>query len=318
MRMRAMRLLVVLFLVAGCKTTEVHKVKPISWKQQQVYSAKVCDPRIFGLGIYDTPSGPQIRGGGRVHPGRAEVLKMLMDKKETPRPVVNLNGSFGKQWPVLLDVSLASSWVEFDLAQKIGARPVSEGGNVQLVHQSGDDIPACLSLIPSVCLGQFFIENCLVYVRLANGPLGSVARGITEPELKGVVGWDLLQKLEQIQFLYSIGQIVLVTRGTYKPNPGLLVAELPLVKHAGACVVRGTVNGKSELVLLDPAGDFEVMAGPGMDVSLMQLGENLIFSNPQVSTSSGEVRMGARLLKNYQVTICPQAGVVYFETRPFE
>lgn len=316
--MRTMLLFVVLFLVAGCKTTEVQEVTPISWKQQQAYSAKVRDPRIFGLGIYDTPSGPQIRGGGRVHPGRAEALEMLMGEEETPRPVVNLNGNFGKQWPVLLDVSLASSWFEFDVAQDIGARPVGEGGKVELVRQSGDDVPACFSLIPSVRLGQFFIENCLVYVRLANGPLGSIAKEIVEPELKGVVGWDLLQKLEQLQFLYSIGQIVLVTSETYEPNPNLLVAELPLVKHAGACVVRGTVNGTSGLILLDPAGDFEVMAGPGMDVSLVQLGEKLRFSNPQVSTSSGEVRIGAQLLKNYQLTICPQAGVVYFETQPVE
>ena len=74
-----------------------------------------------------------------------------------------------------------------------------------------------------------------------------------------------------------------MTSETYEPNPNLLVAELPLVKHAGACVVRGTVNGTSGLILLDPAGDFEVMAGPGMDVSLVQLGEKLRFSNPQVS-----------------------------------
>ena len=150
MKMRTMLLFVVLFLVAGCKTTEVQEVTPISWKQQQAYSAKVRDPRIFGLGIYDTPSGPQIRGGGRVHPGRAEALEMLMGEEETPRPVVNLNGNFGKQWPVLLDVSLASSWFEFDVAQDIGARPVGEGGKVELVRQSGDDVPACFSLIPFV------------------------------------------------------------------------------------------------------------------------------------------------------------------------
>lgn len=307
-----------LFLLAGCKTTEVREPQPISWRQQQDYSKKVRDPRIFGLGIYDTPTGPQIRGGGRVHPGQIEMLEMLTEEEETLRPVVNLHGNFGVQWPVLLDVTMASSWFEFDTAQAVGARPVSEGSKVQLIHLPGEEISACFSLIPSVRLGQLFIENALVYVRLANGPLGSVARDIVEPEIKGVVGWDLLQNLEQIQFLYSIGQIVLVTSEAYEPNPNLLVAQLPLVERAGACVVRGTVDGQSGVILIDPSGDFEVATGSGRAVSLVQLGTNLTFSNPQVSRSTGGVRMGAQLLKNYQVTICPLAGLVYFETQPVE
>jgi len=61
-----------------------------------------------------------------------------------------------------------------------------------------------------------------------------------------------------------------------------------------------------------------VAAGPKQAVSLVQLGSNLTFSNPQVSLSSGGVRIGARLLKNYLVTICPQAGIVYFETQSVE
>lgn len=311
-------LFAVLLLVAACKTTDVRDATPISWKQQQGYMKKVRDPRIFGLSIYETPAGPQIRGGGRVHPSQAEVLEMLTEQKETLRPVVNLHGNFGVQWPVLLDLTMASSWFEFETAQKIGARPVGEGGKAQLVRRPGEEIPDCLSLIPSVRLGQLFVENCLVYVRLANGPIGSLDRGIDEPELKGVVGWDLLQKLEQIQLLYSVGKVVLVTSEAYEPNPNLLVAQLPLVKHAGACVVRGAVNGESGLILIDPAGDFEVAAGADGAVSLVQLGPNFSFSNPQVSPSIGGVRFGARLLKNYQVTICPQAGVVYFETPPVE
>jgi len=300
-----------LLILAGCKTTEPKEATPISWGEQQAYFKSVSDPRIFGLGIYETPAGPQIRGGGRLHPEQAEALPMLV--KEPLRPVVHLNGNFGVRWPVLLDLTASTSHMEFNTAQKAGARPIGEQAKPQLIKLPGDEVASCLSLIPSLRLGQLFVENSLVYVRLANGPLGHAARGIDEPVLKGVVGWDVLKKLEQIQFLYSVGQVVLKTTDPYVPNPGLLVAKLPIVKHAGACVVRGKVNGTAELILLDPAGDFEVAADG--TVSLLTLGSKLTFANPEVSSSPGGVRIGARLLQNYRVTICPKVGMVYFETK---
>ncbi len=313
MRKRSIFLLIsILLILAGCKTTEPKEATPISWKKKQAYLKRGSDPRIFGLGIYETPAGSQIRGGGRVHSDQAEVLRMLM--VEPLRPVVNLHGNFGVRWPVLLDFTASASRLEFDAAQKLGSRPIGEQGKAELIKWAGDEIPSCLSLISSLRLGQLFVENQLVYVRLATGPLGPAARGIDEPVLKGVVGWDVLQKLEQIQFLYSVGRIILKTTEAYEPNPGLLAAQFPLVKHVGACVVRGKVNGQAGLILIDPAGDFEVAADG--EVSSVTLGSEFTISSPVVSPSPGGVRIGARLLKNYQVTICPKAGVVYFEVQP--
>lgn len=297
--------------LAGCKTTEPEETVPVSWEEQQLFMKRVSDPRIFGLNIYETPSGPQIRGGGRLHPEQSEALKMQV---ESPmRPVVPLHGNFGVQWPVLLDLTASYTVLEFDTARKAGARPVGEQGRAQLIKSPGDDVAACVSLIPSLRLGQLFVENPLVNVRFANGPLGPVARGIDEPVLRGVVGWNVLEKLEQIQFLYSAGRVVLKTTESYVPNPNLLVAELPLVQHAGACAVRGIVNGRREMILIDPAGDFEVAASGA--VSSLALGSELAFSNPVVSSSPGGVRIGARLLENYRMTVCPNAGVIYFETK---
>ena len=307
-------LISVLLMMAGCKMTEPEQTTPISWEEQQAYLKKVRDPRVFGLGIYQTPSGVEIRGGGRLHPAQAEALPMLVE--EPFRPVVNMYGNFGVQWPVLLDCASSASLMEFNTARKAGALAVGEQREPKLVTRPGDAVPSCLSLLPSLRLGQLFVENPLVYVRLANGPLGPAARDIEEPVVRGVVGWDVLQKMEQIQFLYSIGHVVAKTSEAYEPNPALVVAELPLVKHAGVCAVRGTVDGKEGVVLIDPAGDFEVATSSGGGISILQLGENLSFSNPVVSVLPGEVRLGARLLQNYRITICPQAETIYFETQP--
>ncbi len=300
----------VLVLIAGCKTTKVDPVaEPISWSQQKAYLSRVRDPRVFGLSIYETPAGLQLRGGGRVHPSQGAALKM---KAEEPfRPVVKLAGNFKREYPVLLDFVSTRSWLEFGAAQKMRATPVAER-KPELIRLPNEEIPACLSIVSKFRLDQLHIENPLVYVRMAKGSIGSVSRGIDDLDLAGVIGWDLLRKMEQIRFLYSIGQVVLFTTEPYDPDPSLVIAAVPLVKHAGACAVRGKVDGKEQLVLIDPAGDFEV-AGTSSNI---ELAPNLVFSSSEDSVSPGGVRIGARALQMYEISICPKVGLIYFEQQP--
>jgi hypothetical protein len=295
-------------LAAGCKTTET---KPVTWKEQSAYMAKVKDPRRFGYSIYQTPGGVEYRDGSRLHPNQMKTFPM--ESKGPLRPVVMLAGKLGTEPAVLLDFTSVASWLEFDLAQSLNAVPVSEH-KAQLVKTSGEEIPGCLSVISTIRFGQVFMENPLVYVRMANGPLGPLARGIEKPVVKGVVGWDMLKKFEQIYLDYFGKRVVLSTAEVaYDPDPAFLVAKIPLVKHAGACAVRGAVDGKAGLILIDPAGDFEVATDGAAAVSSVQLDAGLIFSAPAIAKSPGGTRIGARLLQNYRVTVCPQAGAVYFE-----
>lgn len=294
-------------LVTGCKTTET---RPISWRKQQAYLSRIKDPRIYGLSIYQTPAGLEYRGGGRLHPGQKEALQMLAE--EPPRPVAMLRGDFGLEWPVLLDFTSSSTWLDFGTAQTLGAVPVGER-ETRLVKQANDETVSCLSLAPKLRIQQLHIENPLVYVRFAEGPVRPLERGIEEPEVYGVIGWDLLKKFEQIRFNYTLRMVGLSTTENepYQADPSLLAAEVPLVKHAPACAVRGLVDGKEELILIDPAGDFEVAADGA--VATLQLGE-LTLKEPVVSESPGGIRIGARLLQNYDITLCPKEGMIYFET----
>ncbi len=297
-----------LLLSAACKTTET---KPVSWKERSAYFAKVRDPRIYGFSIYQTPGGVEYRGGTRVHPNQGAALLMKADKPL--RPVVVMKGNLGLETLMLLDFSTSASWFDFNLAQKLGTLPVSER-TAQVVNRPGEEIAGCISMVPSIHFEQLSIEFVPVYVRLATGFLGPLARGIEKPEIKGVLGWDVLQKIEQIQLDYSTGKILLSTAKTgYAPDPATLIAKIPLVKHAGACAVRGMVAGKESLILIDPAGDFEFATDGAAAVSSVALADDLLFTAPAVADSSGGTRIGARLLRNYRVTVCPQAGEVYFE-----
>jgi hypothetical protein len=286
-------------------------VKPVSWTEQSAYLARVSDPRRFNYSIYQTPNGIAYRGGCRLHPNQIEELPMQVE--EPLRPVGMLRGNFGLESPLLLDFTSIANWLEFDLAKTLGAQPIGERG-VELVKLPGDEVAGCISVVSTLRLGQLYIENPLVYVRLANGFLGPLARGIENPTVKGVIGWDLLQRFGQIQLDYPGKRVVLATDETeYAPNPAGLIATVPLVKHAGACVVRGAVDGKKSLVLIDPAGDFEVATDGVAAVSSIQLDADLTFSGATVTNSPGGTRIGARLLEKYRITICPAAGLIYFE-----
>ncbi|MFA7368236.1 MAG: hypothetical protein WC334_01200 [Kiritimatiellales bacterium] len=293
---------------AGCKTTET---KPVPWKEQSAYLSTVRDPRIYGFNIYQTPAGIEFRDGGRLHPNQIEALPMKAD--EPFRPVVMTKGKFGMATPVLLDFSTSASWLEYDLAKALDAMPLGER-EAQLVKRPGEEIAESLSMVPSMRFKQLYVERPLVNVRMATGPLGPLARGIEKPELKGVIGWETLRKFERIELDYVSGKVTLVTSGAgYMPDPSKLIGKLALVKYAGACAVRGLIDGKEGLVLIDPAGDFEVATEGSAAVSSVQLDADLLFSSPGIAKSTGGVRVGARLLKNYKIVICPQAGAIYFE-----
>jgi len=253
----------------------------------------------------------EYRGGTRVHPNQGAALPM---KAEAPfRPVVTLKVSLGMEVPVLLDFSTSASWLEFGLANKIGALPLGER-EAQLVKRPGDEIASCISMVPSMRFKQISIERPLVNVRMATGPLGPLARGVEEPELKGVIGWEVLRNFEQIQLNYSQGKVLISTGKTaYNPDPAQCIAKLPLVKYAGVCAVRGIIDNREELILIDPAGDFEVATDGAAAVSSIVLDPEIVFSAPAIAESPGGTRIGARLLQNYQITICPQAGWIYFE-----
>jgi hypothetical protein len=308
-----MKSLIVLFsmvcVLAGCSTTD--EPTPVSWARRQAYLKSVQDPRLYGLSMVQVPGGVQIQGGGRLHYSQSYALEMLSE--DPPLPVVTLNGRTKAEWPVLIDLTVPNSLFEFDAALGLKAHPVS-AKDPQLVRLGNTE--ACLSLIPSLRFGQVFIENSLVLVQLKNGLSDAIARGVSEPRPRGIVGWDMLRKMGLIQFIYSAKMIVLQsTDGDYEPNPQNTLARLPLLKEARACAVQGVVDGKPVTVFIDPAGDFEVAVPQGQPISTLQFSDEFLFTNPSVAVSPGGVRIGARFLKHYRVTICPTQEMVYFEKR---
>ncbi len=153
------------------------------------------------------------------------------------RPLVYLSGHIGEQWPVLLDFTSGATWLEFELASQLRARPVGER-KAKLVSLAGDDIPAVLSSVSSLRLGQMFIEYPLVYVRMATGSLGAMNRDVSEGPVQAVIGWDILKKFDQIQFLYSREQVLLTTGRVRAESGGVGGYSIIGERHRMLCCSR--------------------------------------------------------------------------------
>ncbi|MFA5687726.1 MAG: hypothetical protein WC959_01025 [Kiritimatiellales bacterium] len=298
-----------LFIIAGCKTSE--EPQPLSWRQQQEFTARTRDPRIYNIGIYQTPGGgTEYRGGSRLHLKQIEALPMQAEKPY--RTVINIRTGIGREYPVLLDFTENKNWFTFELAKKIGAQAIGER-QARLEKRPDDDIASCVSVVKSLRLNQLYIEDPVLHVRMASGPLGAQARGIKKPAPEGVIGWATLSKFEQIRLDYSTGKIILMTTEEYISNPDLVVFSLPIVKSIGACAVRGNVDGKDRFVLIDPAGDFEVSSDSAAMIQTIRLGEFEIAKPAVVQASVGGIRLGAKFLAKYSVVICPRKDMIYFE-----
>ena len=305
-------LLIMSSVLVACQTVDP-ATSSISWRMKQEYFKKMRDPRIFGLNLYQTPTGVEIHGGGRLHPNQTVALDVLVE--EPSRPVVGLITQFDKTLPALLDITSSRTWLEYASAVTLRATPLGEQ-DPTLIRLVDDDIDACYSMISSLRLGQLFIEYPTLYVRLATGSMGPLTRGMDDQNLRCVVGWDLLKKFEYIQFLYPVQKVILSTTEEYEPDPGLLVASLSLLEDADKCAVRGTVDGHDAMILVDPAGDFEVALPEGLTAETVDVGLKWPLKNPQISRSPRGVRIGARIFQHYHVTICPKQGLLHIERFP--
>lgn len=308
--------LLCLVALVGCKTTSVEPAL-VSREEKHTFLKRLRDPRVFGLSIYEAPGGSKIGGGGWLHPSRHAVLPLLQSMPL--RPVVMMTGRSRSEWPVLLDPTAALSRFEFETAQQVGAVPVGDG-QLQWKRFPDDAVSSCQAIVPSICLNQLFIEDKVVWVRMKNGLPEAACRGIDaldaskkHPFLSAVIGWDVLKKFAQIQFLYREKSIVLKTTEPYEVFLEDEVLRLPLIDPAKECSIWAHVDGRAVPVLLDPAGDFFVATPNGETVSTLQIAGGMSLSAPEVVRSPQGYRLGARFLQSFRLTICPQAGAVYFE-----
>jgi hypothetical protein len=307
--------------LAGCRSPSPELIRPLPDDQLRAFFGKPEDPRRFAVTMYSSDDGPVFVGANRLHPSQQAVLPFATRRSSTA-PVIEGGLKGEDPLPYLLDTSARESWLRFEAAS--GLRAVALGTDraygITPTHVR-DDIVGYGCLLPHLVLDPLWIENTVLFVRAASGPLGVVGRHVDNPRPEGVLGCNVLREFAYVQMDFDARLVTLTTSLAYRPNRDKLLAAVPLLEKDGPYAVTGLVDGKKMNIVFDTGGDFEI-ALPRMSlgpIKQVTIGD-LVFRNlrPYTLRERGllpdtTVRLGRQLLSRYKVTFDNLRYTVYFE-----
>ncbi len=298
-------------LLCGCATAPVsHDAKV------QAFRSNTKDPRTYWLTVYDSARGPVISGGQRLHPNQSAALPFLSARK-SEIPLISFQLLTEDLYTALVDTGAGENWAELDSAIALGLIPLGPPEIFREPLHLHDAGRGLLSLAETLRFDQLHVESALIYT-LTEAGSAPIGRGLG-PNL--VLGGEFLKQFRYFQINWPGRTVTLSATHPYKPNPDRLLAELPLRRLNGACVVETIIDGSKHWAVLDSAGDYELaMTGAGGEtVTQLTLG-NLVFrhvrATPHDSLQLGwpnYPRIGTGLLSKFKVTVDNKLGTVFIE-----
>lgn len=309
-------------LLAGCVSTEKGTEETLlTVEEQEIALKRTKAPQQANYGVYNLQGNMAINAEPRLHPNHRVELSYLADRA----PVVAGQGKSSRvKLNVLIDPSSPASWIEFNKAQALDAYFLElDGVYVPYPDRVAVGADSFAATVSQLRFDMFFMEDVAFFVRMAKNNLGSFARGIKDPQVHAVLGYDMLKVFEYIQFDARGKKVVLSATTPYTPNSGRLVGQAQILNNLlntaanPGLIVEGAIDGEQMPIMLDFAGDYFFRRG---DVStpvteLVSMGEIAELNVPTVSGTFTDLmpRAGNRMLEKYLITICPLKGVVYFE-----
>jgi hypothetical protein len=290
---------------------------PLSTEQQEIYLSKSKPAQHFGFQVYPLPRGEVgLRGSARLHPNqRAEVAMSSTDPFLIPIMGKNKKNNA----LALLDTASPTSWLEFAYSRDLLAKFLSFRDHhfPYRGQRSTGGVNAYVALVHQLRIHQIFIDNIPLYVRMATGSLGPQGRSLEEPQLKAVLGYDVLQLFSIVQIDFPRQMIRFSTTDSYTPNAMDLLATASIINHPqGGLVVEGALFGEKTPIVLDLAGAYALARPDMQEPYTRQLSiDELVFRQiPTLPLPPGNLPyLGRELLDECIVTLCPQAGYVYIE-----
>ncbi len=311
-------------LLSGCLSNSEGppKDKPLSLTQIEMSLSHAKPPQQFGFSIFAVDGGMNYTGSGRLHPNHFNSANMI----EENIPVIRMRGSASRnKLNALVDPSSPVSWMEFSTSQDF--RAYFLGINDEVIPYRGNyntgGASAYAAVVTQMRIDNLFIENMPFYIRMANGSLGPLARGIRKPEVDAVFGYDNLRNFEYIQFDLQNSTISFSATRPYEPNPNLLVDTAIIINVPGyGLAIDGEIDGQPTSIVLDFAGDFSLARGDVKVATTRQIQMGLIevldVPTLMLPVHAAPPRVGRKLLTPYIITICNKEGLVYFEQIPAE
>ena len=307
-------------LMAGCGTIDYDDTEQyvLDESEQKAFLSYAKQPQQYGFTVYAKQGGSiGLRGTARLHPLHAASADFIGGDA----PVIRMGGKARRmKMNALLDTSSPSSWMEYDKAEEFDAFPLGVDGQV-FPYQRGDDtgaVNAFAAVVTQMRIDQLCIEDVPLFVRMAAYSLGPLNRGIYSPRIDAVLGYDVLGLFEYIQIDLEAGTADFSATVPYTPNENLLMTTARIVSAANyGLAVEGAIFDEPTPIILDIAGSYHLessTAGAAV-TEQVSLGEVVYLNVPTRLPTRRNLppRAGRLMLQKYILTICPKAGVVYFE-----
>jgi hypothetical protein len=322
--LRPILLLLCCSMLLGCQSSKegMPDDRPLSDKQKTSALTRTRPPQQFGFTAFATERGITFGGRGRIHPNHLSTTEMI----EEQIPVVSMRGlSKRSTMNALIDTSSPVSWMEFSTSKAFNAYFMSVNDDVlpYLGRNNTGGVDAFAAVVTQLRIDNLFIENVPFYVRMSSGSLGPMARGIYEPQVDAVIGYDNLKAFEYVQFNLRDSQITFSATSPYSPMEGIQTEAAVIERLPGyGLAVEGIVDGQTTPILLDLAGDFSFARGDS-DVATtgtLEVGDLAFQDTPTLLLPMQNIppRVGRELLAPYLITICNKEGLVYFEKLPVD
>jgi hypothetical protein len=292
--------------------------RPIPLATQKDYLAKTVPPQQFGLQIYRVGQNEiAYTGKLRLHPNHLANVEMLEDDI----PLIKMTGRASREkFNALIDPSSPVSWMEFSTSRKVRAHFLGIDDLVipyRGTYNTGG-VNAYAAVVDQMHIDTLFMENIPLYVRMSIGSLGALARGVIDPRVDAVIGYDNLQAFEYIQFNFREKTLTFSADTPYEPkkSPNLFSAKILPSKHYGL-VIKGGMNDQPSPIVLDLSANYHFARGDlrVTSTAAVELGDLELLDLPTLVLPfhNAPPRIGRKAFSNYLVTVCPKLGIVYFE-----
>ena len=306
-------------LLTGCASKNKYgEERFLSEREQKSALAKTKSPQYYGFHVFPVQGGIEYRGAARLHPNHQTDADF-----EKGQPVIKFRGKSSRlNGHALLDLSSPASWMEFSTASDFGATFM--GMDEDVIPYRGNyagDVKAYAAVVSQIRIDNLFMESIPLYVRMSIGGLGPFSRGIFEPNIDTVFGYDILGLYETLQFDLRDEHVVLSSSHSYSPQEDLLMSAARIVPVQGyGLTVEGAIFGEATPIVLDIAGDYHFMRGDKnvSQTKQVSIGDIVYRKVPTLPLpiDTALPRAGRRMLEKYIITVCPRQGYVYFEQYP--
>jgi hypothetical protein len=304
-------------LATSCATAPEAPV-PFGADQMAALTGMARDPRTLWLTVYAGNPDPVYGNANRLHAGQIALLGF---RAEGDRPVVELHPGFVDGADALIDTSSPESWLDAALWSAFRPVPLGPNPTPRLPTHVRDDIPGVLCAVPKLMFSRLHMENALLYVRAATGPMWPLSRSREGRRVRAVIGANLLRSFSFVTFAFAERRVLLAATRAYAPDREALVAEVPVRWERDLPTVRGTLNGQPRTFRIDTAGDFSLFV-PGEPAATwrhVSIGTLVFRDVPSAADdeerplAGSEARIGRGLLREFVVTLDNRRRVLVFE-----